>query len=153
MVDNRVYTTRRMGIVDALCNIIETIDSSDSNSEFNSTVLDVYPRLKFWDEVPQFPAVSVTAGLEYRQYQGGGYKDRFLNVSIKAYVEEEDAATALDALLEDIETVVENNSKLTYYDKLGVEQCTHQISIVQIETDEGVLEPIGFGEISLLVHY
>ena len=150
MVDNRIYTTRRLGIVDALCGVIKTIDGTGN---FRSKIEDVFPRLKFWDEVPEFPAVSITAGSEYRQYQGGGYKDRFLNVSIKVYVEEEDAAAALDKLLEDIETVLEDNSALSYYDKNGIEQCAHQLSIVQIDTDEGVLEPIGFGEISILVQY
>ena len=37
--------------------------------------------LKFWDEVDQFPAIHLNAGSETRQYQSGGYKDRYLNIT------------------------------------------------------------------------
>ena len=44
-----------------------------------------YTRLKFWDEVDQFPALHVNAGAETREYQSAGYKDRFLSVTIRIY--------------------------------------------------------------------
>ena len=59
----------------------------------------------------------------------------------------------MDELLEDVETVIENNSKLLYHDRLGLEQSTHQITILSIDTDEGVLEPLGVGEILIEVRY
>ena len=60
---------------------------------------------------------------------------------------------ALDKLLEDVETVIESNGKLSYNDKQGVSQSTHDIIIISIETDEGVLEPFGVGEVLVQVHY
>ena len=148
---NRTYSTRRLGIINAL---VEKLKAIDGNGEFNTNVYgNVSPRLKFWDEVNQFPAIHLNAGSESRVYQAGGFKDRFLSVSIRVYVEAEDAVEALEELLEDIETVIEANSRLEYRDRRGLDNFTHQITIVSIDTDEGVLEPLGVGEILLEVRY
>lgn len=151
MGEERVYTSRRQAIVKAL---VEQLKGINGQFPYRSNVWNqVSPRLKFWDEVDQYPSVHVTAGSESRQYQGGGYKDRYLTLTVRAYVQEEDAVTALESLLEDIETVVEQNSCLIYKDKDNLPQSTHQISVVSIDTDEGVLEPVGVGEVVLLVSY
>jgi len=42
---------------------------------------------------------------------------------------------------------------LNYYDNRAVLQSTHQISILSITTDEGVLEPLGVAEMELEVRY
>ena len=55
--------------------------------------------------------------------------------------------------MEDVETVIEDNSALSYTDKRGVSQKTQQITIVSIDTDEGVLEPLGVGEMLIEVRY
>ena len=147
----RLYSTRRMSIVNALVDKLKTIDG---NGGFLTNIYNnVHPRLKFWDEVTEFPAIHLNAGAETREYQGGGYRDRFLTVTIRCYVNEEDATLALDKLLEDVETVLEDNSRLAYIDKQNNTQYTHQISIVSIDTDEGVLEPLGVGEILVEVRY
>ncbi len=106
----RQYTTRRLGIVEGLVEVLKTIDGS---GEFMTDLNEICsPRLKFWDEVEEFPAVHLNAGGETREYQGGGYKDRFLSVTLRCYVQEDDAVAALDALLEDVETVLDTNSRL-----------------------------------------
>jgi hypothetical protein len=79
--------------------------------------------------------------------------DRFLSITLRCYVNTEDAADALDELMEDVETVIEDNSALSYTDKRGVSQKTQQITIVSIDTDEGVLEPLGVGEMLIEVRY
>jgi hypothetical protein len=148
---SRDYTSRRQSIVDALVTQLKTIDGTGN---FLSNVYNnVHPRLKFWDEVSDFPSLHLNAGSETRDYQAGGYKDRFLSVTIRVYVQEEDAVDALDKLLEDIETVIEENSALSYTDKQGNSQTTQQITIVSIDTDEGVLEPLGVGEVLIEVRY
>ena len=77
----RDYTTRRLGIVEAIAVKLKEIDGQ---GEFLTDLDDnVSPRLKFWDEVQQFPAVHLNAGSETREYQGGGYKDRFLTVTLR----------------------------------------------------------------------
>jgi hypothetical protein len=68
-------------------------------------------------------------------------------------VQEDDAVAALDALLEDVETVLENNSRLEYKDRNNKTLYTQQITVASIDTDEGVLEPLGVGEMLIEVRY
>ena len=148
---NRIYSTRRLGIVNALVEKLKTIDG---NGDFNTDVYNnVHPRLKFWDEVKEFPSIHVNAGGERREYQASGFKDRFLSITLRVYVQDEDPTEALEELLEDIETVIEANSRLEYRDRRGLDNFTQQITIISIDTDEGVLEPLGVGEILLEVRY
>ena len=148
---SRVYTTRRQSIVNALVGKLKDIDATGF---FRANVNEnVSPRLKFWDEVEEFPAIHLNAGSETRQYQAGGYKDRFLTITIRCYVSDDDAVSALDELLEDVETVVEENSRLLYKDRNNADQYTQQITVVSIDTDEGVLEPLGIGEMLIEVRY
>jgi len=147
----RDYTTRRLGIVNALAEKLKDINGTGSFRTDLSR--NVSPRLKFWDEVEEFPAVHLNAGSETREYQGGGYKDRFLSVTLRCYVQDEDSVLALDELLEDVETVLEENSRLEYKDRNNATQYTQQITIVSVDTDEGVLEPLGVGEILVEVRY
>lgn len=150
-MENRIYTSRRMAIVNALATKLKIIDGT---STYNSNLENrVSPRLLFWDEVDEFPSVHLNAGSESRVYQGGGYKDRYLTVRIRIYVKEENAVDALEGVIEDIETVLEDSSRLAYKDRQGVTQYTQQITIISIDTDEGVLEPVGVGEIVCEIRY
>jgi hypothetical protein len=147
----RVYTSRRANILNAVVEKLKTIDGS--GTMLSDVANNVHPYLKFWDEVEEFPAIHLNAGTESRQYQAGGYKDRFLSLTIRCYVNEEDAQEALNLLMEDVETVIEENSRLQYSDKQNNLFTTHQITVVSINTDEGVLEPLGVGEILIEVQY
>lgn len=150
-MSDRVYTSRRQSIVNALVTELKKINGLGN---FLTNVFEnVSPRLKFWDEVEDFPAIHLNAGSETRDYQGAGYKDRFLSVTIRMYVNEEDAVDALDKLIEDVETVIETNSRLTYTDRQNNTQTTQQITVVSIDTDEGVLEPYGVAEMLVEVRY
>ena len=147
----RTYATRRQAIVNAL---VDKLKAINGNGEYLTNLFNnVHPRLKFWDEIEQFPAVHLNAGSETREYQGGGYKDRFMSVTLRCYVNSEDAVEDLDKLLEDVEVVLEDNSRLEYIDRKGATQYTHQITIISIDTDEGVLEPYGVGEMTIEVRY
>ena len=147
----RDYTSRRLAIAEALAEKPKEINGTGQyRTELNDNVV---PRLKFWDEVEEFPAVHLNTGGERREYQGGGYKDRFLTLTLRCYVNEEDAVVALEGLLEDVETIIEENSRLAYTDRLGNTGYTQQITILSIDTDEGALEPLGVGEILCEVRY
>ena len=148
---SRAYTTRRLGIISALVDKLKTINGA--GAFLTDLGENVSPRLKFWDEVEEFPAIHLNAGSETREYQAGGYKDRFLSVTVRCYVQAEDAVEALDELMEDVETVLEENSRLKYKDRNNTDQYTQQITIVSLDTDEGVLEPMGVGEMLLEVRY
>lgn len=141
----------RHGVVKA---VVEALKKIDGSGEFLTNLdKNVSKRLLFWDEVTEFPAVHLNAGSETKEYQAGGYEDRFFTITLRCYVQEEDAVAALDALLEDVETVLENNSRLEYKDNRGKTQYTQQMTILSIDTDEGVLEPLGVGEMTIEVRY
>ena len=147
----RTFATRRQSVIAAL---VEKLKGINGTGQFLSDIdNNVEPRLKFWDEVDQFPAIHLNAGSETREYLGAGQRHRFLSVTIRCYVRSEDAPDDLDRLLEDVETVIETHSSLKYKDRLGAEHTTHQITIVSIDTDEGVLEPLGVGEMLIEVRY
>lgn len=151
MALERLYTTRRQAIIDGLVEALKKIDGTDSY--LTNLYQQVSPRLKFWDEEVQFPSVHLNAGSETREYEGSGYKTRFLTITLRCYVNEEEAQLALAALLEDVETVLEENSRLKYTDRNNKDHYTQQITIVSIDTDEGVLEPFGVAEMLIEVRY
>tara|TARA_A100001011_G_scaffold83873_1_gene87657 strand:+ start:1412 stop:1867 length:456 start_codon:yes stop_codon:yes gene_type:complete len=151
MATTRTYASRRHNILEGLVTALKTIDGS--GAFLSNLGENVHPRMKFWDEVEEFPAIHLNAGSETRDYQTAGYKDRFLQVTVRCYVNEEDAQVALGALLEDVETVLEKHSRLTYFDSTFTKQSTQQITIISIDTDEGVLEPLGVGEMIIEVRY
>lgn len=151
MTTSRQYTSRRLAITAAIAEELKKINGqypyqADLEGRVSTRVL-------FWDEVAEFPAIHLNPGPEARIYQGGGYKDRFMTLTIRCYVQEENAAEALEGLLEDVETVIEENSRIAYNDRQGRVQFTQQISIISIDTDEGVLEPLGVGELVCEVRY
>ena len=148
---SRVYASRRKRIVDALVTKLKTIDGQ--GAFLTDVGGNVHPRMKFWDEIDEFPAIHLNAGSETREYQTAGIRDRFLSVTVRCYVQDEEAQEALNELLEDVETVLEDNSRLKYVDKMNNVFHTQQITIISIDTDEGVLEPLGVGEILLEVRY
>ena len=101
-----------------------------------------------------FPAIQVGAGQETREYEGAGFRFRFLRVTIRCYVNDnDDVILALEELLEDVETVLEDNDPLTYTDSTGASQSTAKTTILSVDTDEGVLEPLGVGEVICEVQY
>lgn len=147
----RKHTTRRRAIVEALALKLENINGTPP---FRTAISSVERRLKFWDEVTEFPTIHIGAGTETREYDGGGFRFRFLRLTIRCYVSDDnDVITALEELLEDVETVLENEDPLTYYDSTGASQSTVQTTIGTVDTDEGVLEPLGVGEITCEIRY
>ena len=147
----RTYSTRRYAIVNALVDKLKEIDGSGSYvSNINR---QVFSKLRFFEEVRDFPTICVVASNEIRDYQTGGYRDRYLDVRIMIYVNQDDPLAACEAILEDVETVIETNGRLAYEDRTGTSQTTHDITVLSISTDEGTLDPISIGEMTVRVHY
>ena len=151
MTSPREYTSRRIAIIDALVEKLEEIDGSGNyRTDLNG---NVSRRLKFWDEVDEFPALHISAGAETREYLGAQNKTRFMQVTLRCYVNDEDSVEALEGLMEDVETVLETHSRLRYVDRKYDFQYTQLITVLSLDTDEGVLEPLGVGEIVCEVRY
>lgn len=142
--------SRRTSIVKALAaKLNEQLDGVKYTTNiFNN----VYPKLKFWDEVQDFPSIYITAGIGARDYQLAGFIWGLLNISIKMYVNsEEDAQMQLEQLLEDVSACIDANRQLIYDDTYGY--ATTEILITTTTTDEGLLRPYGVGELNLQVRY
>ena len=151
MTSPREYTSRRIAIIDAIVEKLEEIDGSGNyRTDLNG---NVSRRLKFWDEVDEFPAVHISAGAETREYLGAQNKTRFMTVTIRCYVSDENSVEALEGLMEDVETVLDTHSRLRYVDRKYDFQYTQLITVLSLDTDEGVLEPLGVGEIVCEVRY
>jgi hypothetical protein len=141
--------SKRTSIVKALSQKFKLINGTGQYKVnlFNNS----YAKLKFWDEVKDFPAVYVTAGTEVREYHPSGFTWGFLGVAIKVYCKGETAQEQLELLLGDIETVIEANRQLVYDSTNNYE--TTEILVQSITTDEGLLAPYAIGEINLQVRY
>lgn len=142
--------SKRTSIVTALVNQFKTIAG---NQPYQTNLFEnAHAKLKFWDEIQEFPAVYVTPGSETREYLPADFTWGYLGVCVKVYVKSEDQAQEqLEALLEDLETCIDNNRVLVYDPDNGLE--TTEILITSITTDEGLLAPYGVGEINLQVRY
>ena len=144
--------TGRKKVVDALVKKLEDIDG---NNPFNTNLFkNVDGKLKFLDEIEEYPKVCVIAGDEFREYQPGAYKWRLLDKTIRAYIRDEnDAQETLALLLEDIERVIDDNDNLVYDDTVDPNLSTTSLTIGSISTDEGVISPLGIGEMTVRVRY
>ena len=146
-----MQVSNRYAITHALCEKLKEIDGT---AEFNFDISGaVVPKLQMWDEISEFPTINVNIGPETRRYIGGGQKDRFLTLTVRCYVNQEDAQKALEGLIADIEYIVDKYGRLDYTDRKGIIQTTRDITIQSIETDEGALDPLGVGEVRLLVQF
>jgi hypothetical protein len=142
--------TKRISIVTALAEKFKVIDGTGSyKTDLND---NSYPKLKFWDEVTDFPCVYLTAGSEIRDYMPSAFTWGLLNISVKVYVRSEsEAQEQLENLLDDLEKVIDANRVLVYDTTSNL--STTEILIQSITTDEGLLAPYGVGEINLQVRY
>ena len=146
------YRTKRRKIVDALVDKIKLVNGQHP---YNSNVFNnVKGRMLFLDEIEEYPKVCVIAGDEVREYQTAGFKWRFLSLTIRAYVRnEEDAQEELATLFEDIEKIIDENDALVYDTSIVPNGKTTSMTVESIGTDEGVIAPLGIGEMSVTVRY
>lgn len=141
--------SRRTSIIKALAEKFKDIDGTGlykTNLFGNS-----YAKLKFWDEVEDFPSVYLTPGSEQREYLPADFTWGHLGASIKVYCRGEEAQEQLEQLLEDLERCIDAN-RVLIYDATNRYETT-EILIQSITTDEGLLAPYAVGEINLQVRY
>ena len=146
------YRTARKKIVDAL---VKKLKEIDGNYPYNSNLFNnAHGGMVFLDEIVEYPKVCVVSGDEVREYQPGEFKWRFLSLDIRVYVEDqEDPQEVLALLMEDIERVIDDNDILTYDDTVSPNLTTTSLTLQSLSTDEGVLAPLGIGEMTLECRY
>ena len=125
----RTYASRRAQIINSLVGKLKTINGQ--GAFLTDVGENVHPRLKFWDEVDEFPALHLNAGSETREYQTAGVRDRFLSVTIRCYVQEEEAQEALNELF----------PRLKSYTMSQLQNLTPQIAKVILSDLEKGIKP------------
>lgn len=139
--------SNRSKIINALVTLINTnLNGIDYSSNIRGKAEG---RLRFWDEINQYPYISITAGSEYREYLPADFKWGFLTITIRIYVKGNDPQEELEEFFEDIENLLDANNSLVY----DSPKDTDEISILSIVTDEGVLHPQGVGEMQIQIRY
>ena len=143
---------RRTEITDFLVSQLKEIDGavSDFNSNYTysqNLFNNVFRRVKFLDEVNDFPALYVSAGTEIRDFNSKSLTVATLDVTIRAYVYgEDDSQSLIDNVTNDIEHVIysigDNSDK-------GI----LDITIDGITSDEGLATPYGLAEVELTIVY
>ena len=146
------YRTARKKIVDSL---VKQLKGVNGIHPYNSNLFNnVHGNMIFLDQIQEYPKVCVVAGDETRQYQPGEFKWRFLQVDIRVYVSnQEDSQEALAVLMEDIERVIDDNDILIYDDTVSPNLTTTSLTLLSLSTDEGVLAPLGIGEMVIECRY
>jgi len=111
---------------------------------------NVHTKLRFWDEVDDFPHCSITTTGEQREYLPSEFEWGYLTVSIRVYVKEDlTAPETLDSLLGKVEDILRANLVLEY----DTNKCTTDMRVISVDTDGGLLEPLAVGELLLIVQY
>jgi hypothetical protein len=134
--------------------ILQLVDLFKANLTGESPyITNVFENVKarqvFWDEITDYPSICVYAGAEIREYLPGDFKWAFLTVNIRVYVNDENAKDRLEEIFDDIEAIIDSNNDLT----VGNNDLSTDIRILSLSDDEGILNPIGVGEITLEVRY
>ena len=145
-------SSRRGAIVDFIVTSLKNIDGAASNYDasytFNNNLFNnVFRKLKFLDEVNDFPALYVSAGTENRDFNSLSLTVATLDVTIRAYVFGEDNSQSLaDDVVQDIEHVIYSLGD-------NPEKGILDITIDSISTDEGLAAPYGIAEVELTIVY
>ena len=143
-------TSRRRDIATFLVGELKKIDGSvstfDATYTYQVNLFDnVFRRLKFLDEINDFPSVYIQAGTENRVYDSKGLTTSTLDIMIRVYVHTENATAELESVMQDIEFVIYNMDT----EKYGI----MDVQVSSMGTDEGLLDPYGIGEVGVTVQY
>ncbi|CAM0005292.1 tail terminator [Vibrio phage D239] len=111
-----------------------------------------------FDQVKDFPFISVVKGTEYTEYQGGGFRWQFLEIYMRVFVSGyEDYDEQLEKVITDIKTFIDTNESFEYnITKPNGDTIINEVTEItweSVTTDEGLLAPDAFGEIKLRVRY
>ena len=143
-------TSRRRDIANFLVGELKKIDGGvstfDSSYTYQVNLFDnVFRRLKFLDEINDFPSVYLQAGTENRIYDSKGLTTSTLDFMLRVYVHTETAVEELESTMQDIEFVIYNMDTEQY----GI----MDVQVASMSTDEGLLDPYGIGEVGVTVQY
>lgn len=146
----------RAGIANAIVEKLKT-ELNGTGLYVNNLYTNIGNQAKHFDNIQDFPYISVTPGPEQREYQPSRHTWATLTVYIRVYVRNEDAPQAeLESLISDLENFIDTNQKISYNVVIpsGTDsRSTVDSGITSITTDEGLLAPFGIAELAVDIRY
>lgn len=151
--------TARVAIADGLVNLIkDKLNGSEPTKFWTNLYGNVSRDIYKFEEIKEFPYVGIHIGPESFEYEPSRQQWIFLDLSILIYEKDRgDLAESLEKLIGDIKTLIDSEDDLTYTihkpDGTSVDRVVTQRTINSVNTDEGLLSPYGFAEISVTFRY
>ena len=139
--------SRRSNIVDS---IVALVNTNLNGTTYVSNIFNsAENKLQFFDEISNFPYVSITAGDEYREYLPNNFKWVYMNVVIRIYTNGSESNDELEQIFEDLEELLDINNNLVF----DTGETLDKISITSITSSEGVMAPLEIGEMNIQCMY
>ena len=104
--------------------------------------------MKWLDQINDFPFICYHVGETVTQHFGAGERYNIMTLDVRGYVRGEDSQSLADQLALDIEDAADSFRDAA--------TSTHMIvdsRIVEVSTDEGLMEPDGIVDMSIEVSY
>ena len=148
---------RKTDIIDLVETELKRIDGTEDTRivphaprTFLSNVYNNVDRqFRFIDDVNDFPFITFISTNETRTHIGGGVKYGTLDLTIRGYVQGENALNLADDLAEDIEYIL---GTLAFISD-GRYKDIEDVRIISISTDEGLFEPLGICLVDAQIEY
>jgi hypothetical protein len=142
-------TSRRREIINFIIAQLKTIDGATSSYGYNfktNLSQNVFKGLKYIDQINDFPSIYVQGGVETYSYNSKTNTQGSMEVAVRVYTYEENSMYKLEDIIEDITHALE---------RIKFTQNSRIISaeVSSIDSDSGLLDPYGLGEIRVLVIY
>lgn len=151
--------THRTSIRDKIVDTLkEQLSDQHLDKYYTDIDMNVHGKNLYLDQVEAFPAITVGLGPERMEYQPGGFRWMYLTLNIRAYVKSEDRSDEeLELLIQDIKTFIDTHEDIEYTitTPQGAEKTYEatQMTVLSINTDEGILHPMGIGEVVIEIRY
>ncbi|AXQ66759.1 tail terminator [Vibrio phage vB_VpS_PG07] len=115
-------------------------------------------KILHFDEITDFPFISVVKSTERIENLPGGFNWHHYNMFIRVYISNiEDYDEELEKVISDLISLIDNTEDFEYtIENPDSSVTTHRVTEVvaeEIGTDEGLLAPDAMGEIRLRVRY
>jgi hypothetical protein len=142
-------TSRRREIINFIIAQLKTIDGATSSYGYTfktNLSQNVFKGLKYIDQINDFPSIYVQGGVETYSYNSKTNTQGSMEVVVRVYTYEENSMYKLEDIIEDITHALE---------RIKFTQNSRIISaeVSSIDSDSGLLDPYGLGEIRVLVIY
>lgn len=149
----------RTSIADGLVELIKTELDGSKPEKYWTNLYGLVSRSVFkFEEINEFPYIGIHIGPESFEYLPSRQQWIYLDLSILIYAKDEgDIQTQLEKLIADVKTIIDSDMDFTYTinkpDGSSTQGKVTQVTMNSVSTDEGLLDPYGFAEVSVTCRY